>query len=132
MQVQQYQQQFQQLQQQLMMVEMQKRNLQQLGNYSWRDYNAILMQSKQIMYAMDAVSYDLNNVSQKLNKLYKSHSGYTDELNNAKDGNEVNNIYTTNSQQIKKTNQDTLSGTLQKLEHSYNDLDSESRFSVFK
>lgn len=121
-----YANQVQQLQQQMQMVEMQSKNLKNLDNYQWDNLGSILYKQRQVMNGLDSISYDAGNVSSKFEKTYKSFDGYSDDFSSANDQAARNLAYSDRYRQITESNQNTLRGTLQKLELSSQDLDSES------
>lgn len=121
-----YANQVQQLQQQMQMVEMQSKNLKNLDNYQWDNLGSILYKQRQVMNGLDSISYDAGNVSSKFEKTYKSFDGYSDDFSSANDQAARNLAYSERYRQITESNQNTLKGTLQKLELSSQDLDSES------
>ncbi|HDX6305918.1 TPA: P-type conjugative transfer protein TrbJ, partial [Campylobacter fetus subsp. venerealis] len=83
MQLQQYQQLYSQLQQQIQMVKMQTQNLKTLSSYDWQNLNILLYKAKNVMQRVDAVSYDLGNVSRKFEEIYRDYGGYFDDINSA-------------------------------------------------
>ncbi len=121
-----YSNQVQQLQQQMQMVEMQSKNLKNLDNYQWDNLGSILYRQRQVMNGIDSISYDAGNVSSKFEKTYKNFDGYSDDFSSANDQAARNLAYSERYRQITESNQNTLRGTLQKLELSSQDLDSES------
>jgi len=125
-QLQQYEQMYSQLQQQMRMVEMQSTNLKRMDNYNWQDLGAILYKQRMVMNGVNAISYDVGNVSKKFETTYKDFNGYSTEMDSADSQAVRDKIYSDRYKQITETNQNTLKGTLQKLELSYEDLDSES------
>jgi len=125
-QLQQYEQMYSQLQQQMRMVEMQSTNLKKQGSYNWQDLGSILYKQRMVMNGVNAISYDAGNVSKKFENTYKDFSGYESEMDSADSQAVRDKIYSDRYKQITETNQNTLKGTLQKLELSYEDLDSES------
>ncbi|HDX6297527.1 TPA: P-type conjugative transfer protein TrbJ [Campylobacter fetus subsp. venerealis] len=127
MQLQQYQQLYSQLQQQIQMVKMQTQNLKTLSSYDWQNLNILLYKAKNVMQRVDAVSYDLGNVSRKFEEIYRDYSGYSDDINSASDENARNKIFTDKNKQINETNQNTLNGTLQKLELANKEFPNEDR-----
>ncbi|WP_235605996.1 P-type conjugative transfer protein TrbJ [Campylobacter fetus] len=127
MQLQQYQQLYSQLQQQIQMVKMQTQNLKTLSSYDWQNLNILLYKAKNVMQRVDAVSYDLGNVSRKFEEIYRDYGGYFDDINSASDENARNKIFTDKHKQINETNQNTLNGTLQKLELANKEFPNEDR-----
>ncbi len=127
MQFQQYQQLYSQLQQQIQMVKMQTQNLKTLSSYDWQNLNILLYKAKNVMQRVDAVSYDLGNVSRKFEEIYKDFNGYSSDINSAKDENARNKIFSDRYKQIQETNQNTLNGTLQKLELANKEFENEDR-----
>ncbi len=127
MQIQQYEQMYSQLQQQLRMVEMQTTNLKNLANYDWKDLGSVLQQSRMIMNRIDAISYDAGNMSNKFENTYKDFNSYKDDFSSASNENSRNQLFSDRYKQIRETNQNTMNGTLQKLELSYKELDNESK-----
>ncbi|WP_234446310.1 P-type conjugative transfer protein TrbJ [Campylobacter fetus] len=127
MQLQQYQQLYSQLQQQIQMVKMQTQNLKTLSSYDWQNLNVALYQARNIMQKVDGISYDLGNVSRKFEEIYKDFNGYSSDINSAKDENARNKIFSDRYKQIQETNQNTLNGTLQKLELANKEFENEDR-----
>ncbi|WP_235600262.1 P-type conjugative transfer protein TrbJ [Campylobacter fetus] len=127
MQLQQYQQLYSQLQQQIQMVKMQTQNLKTLSSYDWQNLNVVLYQAKNIMQKVDGISYDLGNVSRKFEETYKDFNGYSSDINSAKDENARNKIFSDRYKQMQETNQNTLNGTLQKLELANKEFENEDR-----
>ncbi len=127
MQLQQYQQLYSQLQQQIQMVKMQTQNLKTLSSYDWQNLNVALYQARNIMQKVDGISYDLGNVSRKFEETYKDFNGYSSDINSAKDENARNKIFSDRYKQIQETNQNTLNGTLQKLELANKEFENEDR-----
>ncbi|XER92974.1 P-type conjugative transfer protein TrbJ (plasmid) [Campylobacter fetus] len=127
MQLQQYQQLYSQLQQQIQMVKMQTQNLKTLSSYDWQNLNVVLYQARNIMQKVDGISYDLGNVSRKFEEIYKDFNGYSSDINSAKDENARNKIFSDRYKQIQETNQNTLNGTLQKLELANKEFENEDR-----
>ncbi|MDY0264559.1 MAG: P-type conjugative transfer protein TrbJ [Sulfurospirillum cavolei] len=78
------------------------------------------------MNGLNAISYDAGNVSSKFENTYKDYDGYSSELSSASNQAARNTAYSDRYKQITATNQNTLNGTMQKLQLSYEDLDSES------
>ncbi len=126
MQIQQYEQMYSQLQQQIRMVEMQSQNLKNLDNYQWDNLGSILYRQRVLMNGLNNISYDVGNVSSKFENTYKDFSGYQSDFSSASNQSVRNQAYSERYRQITETNQNTLKGTMQKLELSYQDLDSES------
>ena len=110
----------------MQMVEMQSKNLKNLDNYQWDNLGSILYRQRQVMNGLDSISYDAGNVSSKFEKTYKNFDGYSDDFSSANDQAARNLAYSERYRQITESNQNTLRGTLQKLELSSQDLDSES------
>ncbi|KAA3685242.1 P-type conjugative transfer protein TrbJ (plasmid) [Campylobacter fetus] len=127
MQLQQYQQLYSQLQQQIQMVKMQTQNLKTLSSYDWQNLNVALYQARNIMQKVDGISYDLGNVSRKFEETYKDFNGYSSDINSAKDENARNKIFSDRYKQMQETNQNTLNGTLQKLELANKEFENEDR-----
>ncbi|WP_258522055.1 P-type conjugative transfer protein TrbJ [Campylobacter hyointestinalis] len=127
MQLQQYQQLYSQLQQQIQMVKMQTQNLKTLSSYDWQNLNVALYQARNIMQKVDGISYDLGNVSRKFEETYKDFNGYSSDINSAKDENARNKIFSDRYKQIQETNQNTLNGTLQKLELANKEFENEDK-----
>ncbi|WP_258058344.1 P-type conjugative transfer protein TrbJ [Campylobacter hyointestinalis] len=127
MQLQQYQQLYSQLQQQIQMVKMQTQNLKTLSSYDWQNLNVALYQARNIMQKVDGISYDLGNVSRKFEETYKDFNRYSSDINSAKDENARNKIFSDRYKQIQETNQNTLNGTLQKLELANKEFENEDR-----
>lgn len=127
MQIQQYENMVTQLQQQVRMVEMQTTNLKNLGSFRWENLGSILSQQRMIMNRVEGISYDLGNVSDRFEKTYKDFNGYEDDFSNAKDEKQRNKLYSDRYKEITATNQNTLNGTLQKLENSYKQIDKEDQ-----
>lgn len=125
-QVKDYANQIEQLQQQVRMVEMQSQNLKSLDSYSLDNLGSVLYRQKQVMNGLNAISYDAGNVSSKFENTYKDYDGYSSELSSASNQAARNTAYSDRYKQITATNQNTLNGTMQKLQLSYEDLDSES------
>ncbi|EJC1868907.1 P-type conjugative transfer protein TrbJ [Campylobacter coli] len=125
MQLQQYEQMYSQLQQQLLMVQMQKQNLERLSKEDWQSLGTVLYQVRGVMNRVNGISYDIGNVSRKFENTYKNFAGYSDDLTNATNESERNKIYSDRYKQIAETNQNTFNGTLQQLELRYQDLESE-------
>lgn len=121
-----YTNQIQQLQQQMQMVDMQSKNLKNLDNYQWDNLGSILYRQRQVMNGIDAISYDAGNVSSKFENTYKDFNGYSSDITSANNQAARNQAYSERYRQITESNQNTLKGTMQKLELSYGDLDSES------
>ncbi len=115
-----------QLQQQVRMVEMQSQNLKTLDSYSLENLGSALYRQKQVMNGLNAISYDAGNVSSKFESTYKDYDGYSSEFSSASNQAARNTAYSDRYKQINETNQNTLNGTMQKLQLSYDDLDSES------
>ncbi|QMS62040.1 P-type conjugative transfer protein TrbJ (plasmid) [Campylobacter fetus subsp. venerealis bv. intermedius] len=127
MQLQQYQQLYSQLQQQIQMVKMQTQNLKTLSSYDWQNLNVALYQARNIMQKVDGISYDLGNVSRKFEETYKDFNRYSSDINSAKDENARNKIFSDRYKQMQETNQNTLNGTLQKLELANKEFENEDR-----
>ncbi|MGJ3201583.1 P-type conjugative transfer protein TrbJ [Campylobacter coli] len=125
MQLQQYEQMYSQLQQQLLMVQMQKQNLERLSKEDWQSLGTVLYQVRGVMNRVNGISYDIGNVSRKFEDTYKNFEGYSNDLENATNESERNKIYSDRYKQIAETNQNTFNGTLQQLELRYQDLESE-------
>ncbi|ECQ5701094.1 P-type conjugative transfer protein TrbJ [Campylobacter jejuni] len=125
MQLQQYEQMYSQLQQQLLMVQMQKQNLERLTKEDWDNLGTVLYQTRNVMNKVNGISYDIGNVSRKFEDTYKNFEGYSNDLENATNESERNKIYSDRYKQIAETNQNTFNGTLQQLELRYQDLESE-------
>lgn len=127
LQLQQYQQLYSQLQQQIQMVKMQAQNLKTLSSYDWQNLNVVLYQARNIMQKVDGISYDLGNVSRKFEEIYKDFNEYSSDINSAKDENARNKIFSDRYKQMQETNQNTLNGTLQKLELANKEFENEDR-----
>lgn len=125
MQIQQYENMVTQLQQQVRMVEMQTTNLKNLGSFNWENLGSIIKQQRKIMNSVGGISYDLGNISNKFEKTYKDFSGYEDDFASATSEKQRNKLYSDRYKEITELNQNTLNGTLQKLENSYNQIDKE-------
>lgn len=121
-----YTNQIQQLQQQMQMVDMQSKNLKNLDNYQWDNLGSILYRQRQVMNGLDTISYDAGNVSSKFENTYKDFNGYSSDMSSANNQSVRDQAYSERYRQITESNQNTLKGTLQKLELSSQDLDSES------
>jgi P-type conjugative transfer protein TrbJ len=121
-----YANQVQQLQQQMQMVDMQTKNLKNLDNYQWDNLGSILYRQRLLMNNVNAISYDAGNVSSKFESTYKDFNGYSSDYSSASNQATRNQAYSERYRQITESNQNTLKGTLQKLELSSSDLDSES------
>lgn len=121
-----YTNQIQQLQQQMQMVDMQSKNLKNLDNYQWDNLGSILYRQRQVMNGLDAISYDAGNVSSKFENTYKDFNGYSSDMSSANSQSARDQAYSERYRQITESNQNTLRGTMQKLELSSQDLDSES------
>lgn len=126
-QLKQYEQLTQQLKQQMLFVKMQQQNLQSLKNFKWDDLGNTIYQLNNVMGKVHAISYDLGNVSNQFENTYKDFTGYSNELNGAKNEEERNKAYSDRYKQITQSNQNTLNGTLQQLEMQSKDLDSETK-----
>ncbi|WP_162165536.1 P-type conjugative transfer protein TrbJ [Campylobacter fetus] len=127
MQLQQYQQLYSQLQQQIEMVKMQTQNLKTLSSYDWQNLNVALYQAKNIMQKVDGISYDLGNVSRKFEETYKDFNDYSTDINSASDENTRNKLFSDRYKQVRETNQNTLNGTLQKLELANKEFENEDK-----
>lgn len=125
-QLQQYQELAEQLQQQLKMVEMQERDLKNLGSMDWEDFGSILYKLRNVMTKVDAISYDMGNVSQQFSSTFKDFDGYYNMLQNASNENARIESFNEQYKNITQKNQNTLNGALQQLELQYQDLDSET------
>lgn len=121
-----YTNQIQQLQQQMQMVEMQSKNLKNLDNYQWDDLGSILYRQRLLMNGVNTISYDAGNVSSKFENTYKDFNGYSSDISSSNNQSARDQAYSERYRQITESNQNTLKGTLQKLELSSQDLDSES------
>ncbi|MCG3674326.1 P-type conjugative transfer protein TrbJ [Aliarcobacter butzleri] len=127
MQIQQYENMVTQLQQQVRMVEMQTTNLKNLGSFNWDNLGSIIKQQKRIMNNVGGISYDLGNISNKFENTYKDFNGYENDFSNATNEKQRNKIYSDKYKEITELNQNTLNGTFQKLENSYNQIDREDQ-----
>ncbi|MCK9162694.1 MAG: P-type conjugative transfer protein TrbJ, partial [Arcobacteraceae bacterium] len=126
LQLQQYEQMYSQLQQQLLMVEMQQRNLKRLTNYDFRDTRSILLNTRQIMTRVQTISYDAEGVARSFEKTYGDFEKYNNMLNEAQNEEEKAELFSNRYKEIAMINQNTIDGTLQKLEARYEELDNET------
>lgn len=126
LQLQQYEQMYSQLQQQLLMVEMQQRNLKRLTNYDFRDTRSILLNTRQIMTRVQTISYDAEGVARSFEKTYGDFEKYNNMLNEAQNEEEKAELFSNKYKEIAMINQNTIDGTLQKLEARYEELDNET------
>lgn len=127
MQIQQYENMVTQLQQQVRLVEMQTTNLKNLDSFEWENLGSIIKQQRKIMNNVGGISYDLGSISNKFEKTYKNFNGYEDDFTTATNENQRNKLYSDKYKEITELNQNTLSGTLQKLENSYNQIENEDQ-----
>ena len=120
-----YQELARQLQQQMEMVRMQTQNLQNLSKYDWQNLGALLYKMKNVYSSVEAISYDMGNVSEIFDEHYKDFEGYYGDMANASNEEERGKTFAERYRNIAKANQNTLKGTLQKLELEEKDFDSE-------
>lgn len=120
-----YQELARQLQQQMEMVRMQTQNLQNLSKYDWQNLGALLYKMKNVYSSVEAISYDMGNVSEIFDEHYKDFEGYYGDIANASNEEERGKTFAERYRNIAKANQNTLKGTLQKLELEEKDFDSE-------
>ncbi|MFA6760277.1 MAG: P-type conjugative transfer protein TrbJ [Sulfuricurvum sp.] len=126
MQVQQYERMYEQLKQQIQMVEDSAKNLNKLDSFGFKDIKGVLKDTHNIMSRVGAISYDLGGASGQFESIFKDSSEYSQMLGSASNEEQRNTLYSNRYNQLTQTNQNTLNGTLQKLEAKYNQLDSES------
>lgn len=127
MQIQQYEQMYNQLQQQVRMVENQATNLKNLdlGDLNWNTLDNYLNKSKSIMNQIDGISYDMENVSSKVKDIYKTSDEYEVEMNSASSEKERKEIYENYQNKLRDINQNTLTGTIEKLKTKLEDIEDE-------
>lgn len=120
-----YQELAQQLQQQIQMVKMQIQNLKSLSSYDFRNLGILMYKIRNVFSGVEAISYDMGNVSKIFEEQYKDFDGYYDDIKNAGDEENRNKTFSDRYKKITKTNQNTLKGTLQKLELAEKDFETE-------
>ncbi|OCR86411.1 conjugal transfer protein TrbJ, partial [Campylobacter fetus subsp. testudinum] len=98
-----------------------------LSNYDWQNLGTALYQARNIMNQVDGISYDLGNVSKRFEDTYKDFSGYSSDIGSANNENARNTMFSDRYKQIQNSNQNTLNGTLQKLELQSKDFENESK-----
>ncbi len=127
MQIQQYEQMYNQLQQQVRMVENMATNLKSLeiGDLNWNTLNYFLNRSKSVMNKVDAISYDMENISSKIKDLYKTSDEYEAEINSASNEKERKEIYEKYQNKLRDINQNTLTATIEKLKTKLEDIEDE-------
>lgn len=101
-----------QLTQVKMQVDMMKQNLVNLGQYNWNDINNAAGQLAQSMNAMSSLSYAAQNIDSQFQQTYTGYKAGAD--------------YSSQYQQITRTTLNTVQGSLNAMNMSYSQFQSDS------
>lgn len=116
-----------QLQQDIMAVQMMTQNLQNLGNFNWRDFALDISGLQTIMNSAQGLSYAMSNYDTMFNNQFQGYSNwYSIANNNSLTPAQKATTFSQQYQNINQTTRDTVKGTLDSLNLQMSDFASES------